>query len=189
MFYIINILDALEEIGEERVRQMLYGFTCPLNSEIEQFANNRALDFAQRRISITYLLINDINDIVAYFTLAHKPIYISQRNLSNTIRRRLGRFASSMSNEADFHASAFLLAQLGKNANADEKNGVTGEALVDMALQILEDIRRKIGGGIVFLECENITKLLEFYRANNFKVFSKRIASDGMEYHQMLYVM
>lgn len=189
MFAIVNILDALEEVGEERVKEKLGRFSCSRNAEIDFFVNHRAIDFAKKHISITYLVLNEANDIAAYFTLAHKPIFISLGNMSKTLQRKVSRFASFSSSDSNFHASAFLLAQLGKNTNVAKHTMISGKDLIDMAIEILADIRHRIGGGIIFLECEDIQKIIDFYEKNNFKIYSRRTASDGIEYNQMLYVM
>ena len=51
-----NILDFLEEEGEDLLKSILVTFSCPVNPEIEKFLKERAIDFAKRRLSITYLV-------------------------------------------------------------------------------------------------------------------------------------
>ena len=85
-----NILDELERVGEEKVRGDLSLFSCPPSLKIENFIRNRAIDFARRKISITYI-VNDLEgcEILGFFTLAHKAVMIPPHNLSNTSRKRL----------------------------------------------------------------------------------------------------
>ena len=48
------------------------------------------LEFAKKKISITYLVVNDDEKIVAYFTLAHKPTLIPCDALSKTTQKKNG---------------------------------------------------------------------------------------------------
>lgn len=67
----INILDIFEKCGEEALLTCLSSFSCPKNMEVENFLKEKALDFARKKLSITYLLM-DNNDatLLGYFTLA-----------------------------------------------------------------------------------------------------------------------
>ena len=56
-----NILDMLKDDDEIRVREYLQTFYCPVNPTIENFVRNRSIDFARRKISITYT-VNDLDD-------------------------------------------------------------------------------------------------------------------------------
>ena len=47
---VVNILDMMELIGEDGVKQILSDFSCPLNVEIENFVHNNAIEFAKRKI-------------------------------------------------------------------------------------------------------------------------------------------
>lgn len=53
-----NIIDLMESLGEEAVTNILSGFFCPINPEIESFVRNKSIDFAKRKISITYLMLD-----------------------------------------------------------------------------------------------------------------------------------
>ena len=68
-----NILDMVEDMGEEEVQQDLESFSSPKNPEIEHFLKNNAIIFAKKKMSVTYI-ISDANDgsILGYFTLANK---------------------------------------------------------------------------------------------------------------------
>ena len=129
-FYVINILDILEDGNEnlvpsglDRVQGMISTFHCEKNSEIERFLHNNAIDFARKRQAITYFVLDENDDLLAYFALTHK------------------------------------------------------------AAQHL------VGGGIVYLECEDVPKLLGFYAndANRFREFGLRDSrSEGIIYRQLL---
>lgn len=66
MYYaVVNILDYIELIGEESVVDVLSGFSCPKNKEIENFVRNNAVEFAKRKMSITYLLLDEYSRVLA----------------------------------------------------------------------------------------------------------------------------
>ena len=133
---------------------------CRANPAIENFIRNRAIDFARRKLSVTYLL-NDFDDdkILGYFALTHKAVLISNSQLSNTSRKKLERFARLDKATGDYMASAFLIAQFGKNYGVDGGKRITRKQLMDVANDVLVNIQRQIGGGIIYLDCEDIEKL------------------------------
>lgn len=56
-YTVANILDLLETIGEDKVSFALSEFSYPKNEEIEKFIHNNAIDFAKKKMSITYLVL------------------------------------------------------------------------------------------------------------------------------------
>lgn len=182
----VNLLDLLDVVGEETAKQILSDFSCPKNSEIETFIRRNALDFAKRKMSITYLVFDEESSVSAMFALTHKAIEISNEGLSSTARRKIQRYAQLDSNNNSYMVSAFLIAQFGKN------NGVLalrGNELMELAFEVLENVQRQVGGGVVYLECEDKEPLLRFYEsdANRFRVFDERYSlTDNIKYKQLV---
>lgn len=87
-----------------------------------------------------------------------------------------------------YSASAFLLAQIGKNYGIDHGRRITGDTLIGYANNIMEDIQRRIGGSIIYLDCEDNQHLKNFYiDKNHYKIFGERYSnSDGIRYLQMI---
>lgn len=187
-FDMVNILDMIGAIGEAKLKQCLSVFSCPINPEIEQFVKNNAIEFAKKKLSVTYFVINESGKIVAVFTLAHKAIEIGNANLSNSKRKKISRYAILDSKSESYTISAFLIAQFGKNYAVEEGKSISGNELMDLTFEILEKVQHDIGGGIVFLECENKTKLLDFYQSekNGFMPFNERYSiDDNIKYIQL----
>ena len=70
----------------------------------------------------------------------------------------------------------------------DGGKGINGNELMDLTFEILEKVQHDIGGGIVFLECEDKVKLLNFYQSekNGFMLFNERYsANDNTKYIQL----
>lgn len=188
-YTIVNILDLLEAIGEENVTVILSDFSCPVNKEIENFVRYRSVEFAKKKMSITYFLMNADGEIAAIFTLTHKAVEIGSAGLSAAMRRKLMRYAQPDAGTNSYTVSAFLIAQFGKNDGFKGKGTLSGNMLMDNAFEILERVQRDIGGAIVYLECEDRPKLLEFYQndKNRFKIFGERFsAMEQTKYVQLL---
>ena len=183
-----NILDEIKAIGEDELRNDLISFCCGKNEEIETFIRDKAIEFAKRKLSITYL-VEDENDgsILGYFTLTHKSIVVDAANLSKTSEKKLARYSRKDAKTGNYMASAFLLAQFGKNYAVDDGNRISGSELLSLADAVLIDIQYRIGGGIIYLDCEDHDKIISFYSGQNFKRFDDRFDEDeNKEYIQFM---
>lgn len=179
----------MDVIGEDSLRTVLSEFSCPKNPEIEEFMRRNAIEFAKRKMSITYLLIDTEGRILGIFALAHKALQVMGKGLSGTVRKKIQRYAQIDDETGEFTLSAFLIGQFGKNYQYPEALPLSGIQLMDAAFGILEKVQHEIGGGVVYLECEEKPKLLEFYQSekNRFRVFGERYSEkDGVKYIQLL---
>lgn len=187
-FQVINILDMIESVGEDATKSILSDFSCKKNPEIEKFVKNNAVDFAKKKISITYLVTDDTETIRAIFTLTHKAIELTNENLSNTMRKRIKRHSKLDEGTDSFNVSAFLIAQFGKSDAYSTEENISGDALMDFTFEVLTAVQRDIGGGLVYLECEEKEKLLNFYSSepNQFFKFGERYSDeDNVKYIQL----
>ncbi|MCD8084632.1 MAG: GNAT family acetyltransferase [Clostridiales bacterium] len=190
-----RIMDLVGIIGENSVKELLSDFSCEYddgltNAEIEDFLRRNSIEFSKRKMSITYLVMDEQFRLVGYFTLTHKPIVVTDDVLkSNANRRRMLRYAKFDEELGAYSVSAFLIAQFSKNYNIPHDERVTGEDLMDLTLALIEDIQEQIGGGVVFLECEDHRQLLDFYirKPHSFFKFGERYSeNDGVKYLQMM---
>lgn len=187
-YKIYNLLDLIDSVGEEKVQSILCDFYCPLNKEIEDFAIRNAIEFSEKKISITYLIMDNDYNVVSLFTLAHKAIEVNCSCFSNTMKKKLKRYADSNGLDNSLSLSAFLIAQLGKNYR-DNIKSLDGNRIMKAALSTLLKAQHLIGGGVVYVECENKEKLLNFYQSdeNRFYKFGKRFSlKDNIEYTRLL---
>lgn len=189
----VNIQDILKAVGEEKLQRLLSDFSSPLNEEVEDFVRNKSIEFAKKKLSNTYLVIrktdNGTTMLVGIFTLAHKAVEVTNTNINNTARRKLSRYAKLDKETDKYNVSAFLIAQFGKNSAVPEKRKIRGNELMDLTFEILKHVQYYVGGGVVYLDCEDIEKVLEFYQSdyNRFKIFGERVAeSEGKRYLQLL---
>ena len=185
---VINILDLIDMGGSDVIEHKLATFSSPKNPEIEDFIKNKAINFATGKLSITYLVNDeDTGNILGYFTLTHKSIIINGDNLSSTTKKKLARYSRLDASTGNYMASSFLLAQFGKNYALDKDDQINGSELMRLATDILINIQRQIGGGIVYLDCEDKEALTSFYKKQNFKEFDDRFSSeDNQKYIQFM---
>lgn len=187
-YQVINILDMIESVGEDEVKSILSDFSCKRNPEIENFVRKNAVDFAKKKMSITYLVVDDTESISAIFTLTHKAIEITNKNLSNTMRKRIQRHSRLDESTDSFNVSAFLIAQFGKSDTKTSEENISGNALMDFTFEVLTAVQHDIGGGLVYLECEDKEKLINFYSSepNQFFKFGERYSKeDKVKYIQL----
>lgn len=187
--------DVNQKSGEDAVKEILSAFSCEYknglrNSEVEYFLQKNSIEFSKRKMSITYLVMDEQYNTVGYFTLTHKPITVcSDVLVSATIRKKMARYAKFDKRLDAYIVSAFLIAQFGKNYNLPFEEQISGEDLMDLTLSLIEDIQQQIGGGVVFLECEDKPKLIEFYtkKPNSFFYCNERYSeTDGIKYVQLM---
>lgn len=189
-YLVIQIRELAETAkGQAFVDVVRRNFSCPKNEDITQFLRDNAVEFAQRSVSVTHLVVDSTDhSCLGYFTLAHKAFPICANVLSKTKVKKLERFAKFDSRLDAYIASAFLIAQLGKNYAVEGGKRITGAALLQLAFDELKLAEREIGGEIVCVECTESNTILEsFYERNGFFKAGRRVSeSDGHVYTQYL---
>ncbi|MBR5338415.1 MAG: GNAT family acetyltransferase [Lachnospiraceae bacterium] len=185
---VVNILDLIDLGGSSVIEHKLATFSSPNNPEIEEFIRNKAIGFANGKLSITYLVNDeDTGNVLGFFTLTHKSIIVNGENLSTTSKKKLARYSRLDPCTGNYMASSFLIAQFGKNYALDEIDRINGADLMKIATDVLVSIQRQIGGGIVYLDCEDKPELVSFYTGQNFKKFDDRFsAEDNQKYIQFM---
>lgn len=192
-FTCASVLDLIESSDENIVRQLLSEFSCPANSEIEFFARKNAMEFSKRRITVTHLLLDENAQVVALLALTHKAIEIDGSLLSNSLYKKLTRYALPEPDSNTFLVSAFLIAQVGKNYSNEICNEKLGNEIMQAAFDIISDVQSKVGGRVVYLECDKSKeKLLDFYtnEHNRFIKFRERYDSqEKITYNQLFRIL
>jgi hypothetical protein len=174
----INLKEMIEQIGEVETKSILSDFSCPLNPDVENFLKTNAIEFAKQGISSTYLVMASYQKkyvLVGYFTLANKFFCVDRDAFpSKRLRSRIAKFAQFDSTLKRYILSAPLIGQIGKNYSNSYNQLISGNELLKLALDKVHELQSIIGGKIVYLECEDKPRLLEFYSNNGFVNFGKR---------------
>ena len=178
-FFVVNLREYLDEnkpvyIGEDKLYKLLSSFHCPLNPDVEHFLRDNAVEFTKKDQSVTYLVFSD-EHLVGYFSLAIKPVSVLASAISKTMARKLERISVLDENTGTYTASAYLIAQLGKNFALPEEQRIKGDILLKLTLDIISQAKYLLGGVLEFLECDDNEALMSFYIHNGFKFFNTRI--------------
>ncbi len=174
-FFAVNIREYLalgndEEAGEPALAELLSGFFCPRNPDVERFLKKSTIEFTKKNQSVTYLVVSaeDVR-LLGYFTLALKSLTVRGETVSNTMKRKLLRISELDEGSDTYTMSAYLIAQLGKNFSESGGTEITGAELLKFAWDKIKEIQYMGGGVVTFLETENEEKLLSFYQNNFFR--------------------
>lgn len=169
-------------LGEDELRQILSEFFCDKNPDVERFLKEQSIEFAKKNQSVTYLVFsNEDVSLIGYFTIAIKPITVSAENFSNTMKRKIARVSKMNEENSTYTLSAYLIAQLGKNFKDGANEKISGEQLLQVAVDTIKEIQYMAGGMVVFLEADDNENLMHFYEdKNGFKRFDVREANSGM---------
>lgn len=177
-YKIVNLDILLEQLPEEKVKEIIDDFECPLNVDVENFLKYKAIQFSKSSVSKTHLVFASYKDkpvLIAYFALAGNKSFVvkaKSKAISKTLRKRLAKFATYNSELKQFYVPAPLIGQIGKNLKY--KDLITGSELLEMACQKIKAVQSEVGGKFVYLECENVPALENFYNANGFITFGVR---------------
>lgn len=193
-YKIISLNELLLQLGEERVtKEILSSFSSPLNKDVEVFLTQKAIVFDKQSISRTHLVFAPYRSkttLVGYFTLAYKDFTIPIKNISSKLKSRLKKFGTLENELKAYKVSAPLIAQLGKNFTDGYNTLITGDELLELACNMVSEIHFLMGGRIVYVECEDKPRLVEFYERNDFVVFSKRqLDAKAQDYMDVPYLL
>lgn len=178
-FVQFNLSDLLEHLGEDKVKTILSSFSCPQNADVDNFLKTKAIEFSKRGFSKTHLVYwetedNKEREFVGYYTIASKFITVQRIAVTSKEARKLREHGIFDTKTNEYTVAAPLIAQLGKNFSNGNNALISGADLLQMAIDKVRKVQNEVGGRFVYLECEEERKLIEFYEANNFKMFGKR---------------
>ena len=71
-FTVLNIREYLvnenSKLGEEKLRQLLSEFSCPLNVDVQHFLRQQAIEFSKKHQAATYLVLSlEDAELLGYF--------------------------------------------------------------------------------------------------------------------------
>ncbi|NLV22674.1 MAG: N-acetyltransferase [Syntrophomonadaceae bacterium] len=176
-YSIVSLKDMIDELGEKKIKEILSQFSCSLNADVESFLHNSAIELAKQGVSATHLVFTPYKNspvIAGYFTLASKNIIVSQKSISNSLRKRIAKFGTYDPDRKGYIIAAPLIAQLGKNYTNNYNDLISGDEILSMACKQVSKVQQIIGGKIVYLECEDKPSLIKFYNDNGFVNFGQR---------------
>ena len=98
------------------------------------------------------------------------------------MKRKIARVSELDEENGTYTLSAYLIAQLGKNYKDRANEKITGEQLLQAAVDTIKELQYMAGGMVIFLEAEDNDKLMHFYEdENGFKRFDTKEVKAGTE--------
>ena len=173
----VSLSKLISQIGEDNVKNILSDFSCPINSDIETFLRKKAIEFEKQSISATHLIFTSYksqNVLVGYYTLATKAFNVTKSAISKSMSKRINKFATYDTDLKSYILPAPLIPQIGKNFTNNYNSLITGDELLSIAIDDVNVIHQIAGGKVVYLECEDKPRLIDFYSRNGFVSFGNR---------------
>ncbi len=173
----VNLKDILKNEDLEKTKEFLSKFSCPLNKDVEDFIQNKAITFALQGLAAVWIVFASYRENyvpVGYFALANKHFHIDTDKINSKYRKQIKKFGTLDNALNKYILSAPLIGQLGKNYTNDYNKLITGDELLNVACATVKEAQRLIGGRLVYLECENSLSLINFYKRNGFFNFGRR---------------
>lgn len=169
-----QLSELLEQLGEDRAKAILSSFSCPLNADVERFLKDKAIEFSKRGFSKTHLVFWETEDkkereFVGYYTIASKFITIDRGAVNSKEARKLRELGIFDEKKNDYTVAAPLIAQLGKNYTDGNDSLISGDDLLNLAMNRVKKVQNEVGGRFAYLECEDKEDLINFYERNSFQ--------------------
>lgn len=179
-YSVIQLNDMIDELGEGACKKILSQYSCPYNQDVEEFLTGRkAIDLARQGVTRTYLIFAPYKGeqkIAGYFSIAMKWFSLEPKrlSLSSAERKRITRHGQYDKLLRRYQITAPLIAQLGKNFSGGCAELITGDELLHLAIEKVGQAQAIVGGRVVYLECEPVPSLVDFYERNGFVQFGER---------------
>ena len=188
----VRLFDLLAMDGGEQFFESIASSFLSKNADVEEFFRDKAVQATKLNTAATYLVISYEGkkfDLLGYFTLATKMLTLKQSSLSKTECKAISRFGYFDEDSQSYKLPAVLIAQFSRNFNENSKS-ISGNDLMDIALDKIKDILHSTSGKAVFLECEQYEKIIEFYTKNNFQPLDNTVFSkDNKELTQLYMIL
>ncbi len=173
-----KLLESENQI--EKIEKFLKTFKSNFatTNEVEYFLHNNAIEFEKKTLSTTHLLINENNELVGYFSIANKKLNIPKevvKTFSKTKLKKIGQ-SSNIKKDGSYEINSYLIGQLGINFSQEIKGEkITGKDLLNEIWILLLEAKKLVNVKYIWLECENNSKLINFYKEFGFDLI------DGFE--------
>lgn len=160
--------------GMDHLTDALCSFHCCLDEDIENFLQEKAVEFLKRNWCSVYLMVDEQAfdqghlKIDGYFTLSHKTLIPTAASKTSV------KDASGFKNARSMHV--VLIGQLGKNmerlASGEIVSApISAKEILDQAFEVIRASSALIPCRCVLVECSANQKVHKVYRDYHFKFF------------------
>lgn len=187
---VVSLDDMLGNLEIEIVKSILASFhsieTSGESHDVEKFLHKKAIDFEKTAIATTYLIFDtETSNLLGFFSLANKPLTMSKKNfdsLSKTQQRKLRQSGRTIGTK--FQVNSYLIGQLGKNYAENvvpSKITLTGKELLTLAYDKVVEASSIIKAKYVWIECEEVDYLMDFYQSFGFTLIPDYTSNNGLK--------
>lgn len=159
----------------------LKNFKCIKDKEIQDFLNNKAIEYEKRNWGRTYLFLNNSIEkllkreenfkIEGYITLSFKGVNYPEE-ISNNLKKKINKGLNKKINPQDCFP-ALLIGQLGKYIDEDYISFLRGKDMLELAFYLTRQADIIAPLNCVILDTRKNEKINKFYEENGFKLLNK----------------
>ena len=170
--YLLKIAHSkkIKKTAEDRLLLFLSNFSCSKNQDVQNFltTTDKCISFEKKNRSRTYLILNETNEVLGYFSLALKTLFAQKQSLTSSIRRKInpGKSISSISTDTDYY-NVYLIGQIGRNDLFTSQDLSLPDILSEI-FSILTEAQTRIGGSSILIEVDNNERLINLYQEHGF---------------------
>ena len=164
------------------MEEILAGFHCAQDKDIEYFLHKRAVEFEKLSKARTYLVCDENQFLNADFSLEKLVVYgyvalaikilSVPKDTSNRVRKELDGLSAKIHGDVISDFPCFLIGQLAKNSSVTT-DSMTGNILLQQAYSIVDNAVNAVGGRYILIECQDNAKLINFYNDNGFSEIAR----------------
>ncbi|MCF7941518.1 MAG: hypothetical protein K9M84_07890 [Spirochaetia bacterium] len=170
--YISGVENAkhIRRTSEERLLSFLGTFSCSKNQDVQSFLTvaDKCIMYEKQDRSRTYLILNESNKILGYFSLALKTLFTQKEVFRGALKRnnKPGKTISSIPPDIDYY-NVYLIGQIGRN-DAYSTQDLSLSDILSEIYPILSEVQYRVGGSSILIEVDNNEKLIELYKNHGF---------------------
>ena len=156
----MELREFIDLLGEDRDLQVLSSFSVKRNPDVENFIRNNAIAYEKSDNARTYLVTNENDDILGYFSLALSVVDIPP-GISKAMMKKMrgfGRFSADS-------VPCYLLGQLARDDNAP-RDYLMLRDFIDFAIEYVMVAKQYVGGRFLLIDC--VDDLVELYENHDF---------------------
>lgn len=186
-----NLIEAAPDL--ESVESLLKTFKSiphPITgqvNDVEFFLHEKAIEFEKNALATTHLMFSSYNDesiLVGYFSLANKSLIMSKKNYNNLSKAQQRKLCQngSKTESGGYVVNSYLIGQVGKNYSEKAKkiSAINGTQILTTAYNNVLEAKKIINARYVWIECENVPRLIDFYRDFGFAVIENYETNSGL---------
>ena len=162
-----ELREFLDLVGEDRALQALSSFSVKRNPDVENFIRTNAVAYEKSDNARTYLVTNENDDILGYFSLALSVVDIPP-GISKAMMKKMRGFGRYSADSVP----CYLLGQLARDDNASHDDLMMRD-FIDFAIEYVMAAKQYVGGRFLLIDC--VDDLVDLYERHDFIKINKTV--------------